>query len=135
MKQSLFLFVCVFFIFAVSPAFAVLPTPLSGTWQNPEKNESGTLTVTILEQDREELRGTIVVTGSDSCKDPISFLGKILGSRITIASNAENVCGQNGVFSIEAAALSEGIVVGTFSYRWMGGVWSSGTFRLTPRNK
>lgn len=128
------LFFALMYLLFACPAFAALPTQLSGPWENPEKNRRGTLTVFITHQDHHRLEGTILITGSHSCKDPISFLGEISSGRITIASNAENVCGRSGKFSVEVTREHEALYVGTFSYLWMGGVWASGTFQLVPGN-
>lgn len=128
---SLFTACLVLAPFTVS-AFALIPATLSGTWQNAEKSESGALTVNITRQAEREFEGTIVIGGSDSCKEPIKFLGKISGKQLSIASSAESVCGRSGIFSIEATQVGEEVYTGTFSYLWRGSVWHSGTFRVAP---
>ncbi|OGZ07844.1 MAG: hypothetical protein A3D65_04295 [Candidatus Lloydbacteria bacterium RIFCSPHIGHO2_02_FULL_50_13] len=136
MRKPLFLFLCLFFsLTAPLTALATVPKELSGAWKNVEKNEAGQLTVFVANQNKNELRGTIIVTGTTSCKNPISFLGKVSGRRILIESDEKNVCGKDGKFSVEATREQEAFYVGTFSYVWMGGVWASGTFQLSANGQ
>ena len=135
MKDIATLVVALLFVL-INEASAALPTTISGTWENIEKNERGTITIVITKEVGVRVEGIIHLTGSTKCVLPIPFRGTHSEKGVSVTTDTPGICGHDGVLTAEATVAGPGdgrdnrFYVGTFLYNELGGIWEKGTFRL-----
>ena len=124
--------------FFAHPLFA-LPTELSGTWVQPDKNESGAMLVHVREYTAHAVHGVIEIKKSTDCTQPIAFRGTIEPNRVLIESTEAIVCGYNGKLTGEMVKEGEHVYSGTFRYTYSLFSWpmtfAEGVFRLVPKER
>jgi len=123
-------------LFLYCSALFAFPLELSGTWVQPDKNESGPMFVHVLEHTDHTLEGVMEIRGSKDCPQPIAFRGTIKEKRVLIASTASIVCEHQGTLTGEVVKESEDVYTGTFRYTYVMFGWpitiASGGFTLVP---
>lgn len=114
----------------------------SGKWEQRGANDpnlvvdSRQITLNVDALVGRKLSGTIRLSNTPRCNDPIPFRGMISekdARSITLVSDASIVCGYSGKLEVHLTTNGERIFTGSYSYRYLGGVWMEGTFTVSPQ--
>ena len=118
----------------------VLSGVFTGKWEqvateNGAVIDSGAITLHMLDHNDRALKGTVRLTNTPRCKDPIPVRGTVSekNSRtILLESEGSPVCGFSGKLEIKITRVNDRMFTGNYVYRYLGGVWMEGIFTVSP---